>query len=61
MESRQSECATLSQPHYAYLANEVQKNGLESAISNRTNGIFPLTESAKRDIEVMREIAAAGS
>jgi len=56
MDSRQSEsvCATLSQPHYLYLVNEVQKNGLEKAVGNRTNGAS--TENAIKDVRAMQEI-----
>lgn len=55
MDKGQSVCATLSQSHYTSLLNEVQKNGIVSAISNRIKGTF--TESAKKDVKAMQEIA----
>ena len=56
MNSGQSEsvCATLSRSHYLYLLNEVKKNGIVSAISNRTKGVS--TKSVERDVMAMREI-----
>lgn len=57
MDSRQTEsvCATLPRSHYASLFNEVRKNGVEKAISNRMNGVS--TENVERDVKAMREIA----